>query len=207
MKRPTDPQKIRELNAEQSRLVESNLKKLMAAENNVAMAAAHKDGSSVTAASTTTTAGTTDLLLIKEEQQESIESIDRRALTKLEALPVVNYEQSKRQQQVSASSHRDSAAAANIRSHSLHDMQAGHSRGESHMGSGAGGEPGISTGQGSSSSSQLSGKAEWRNERRRLRKEQLTAMEGMEHGLTHKRIRQESAHSGRLKLISMDVDS
>ncbi|KAG0289799.1 hypothetical protein BGZ96_006709 [Linnemannia gamsii] len=207
VKRPTDPQKIRELNAEQSRLVESNLKKLMAAENNVAMAAAHKDGSSVTAASTTTAAGTTDLLLVKEEQQESIESIDRRAMTKLEVLPVVNYEQSKRQQQVSASSHRDSAAAANIRSHSLHDMQAGHSRGESHMGSGAGGESGIATGQGGSSSSQLSGKAEWRNERRRLRKEQLTAMEGMEHNLTHKRIRQESAHSGRLKLISMDVDS
>ncbi|KAF8945555.1 hypothetical protein BGZ47_002447 [Haplosporangium gracile] len=197
VKRPTDPQKIRELNAEQSRLVESNLKKLMAAENKVAMAAAHKDGSSVTAVSTTA-----DLLLVKEEQQESIESIDRRALTKLEALPVVNYEQSKRQQQVSASSHRDSAAAATIRSHSSHDIQAGHLRGDSH--SGTGGEAIAGSGQ---ASSQLSGKAEWRNERRRLRKEQLTAMEGMEHNLTHKRIRQESAHSGRLKLVSMDVDS
>ncbi|KAF9149877.1 hypothetical protein BG015_008310 [Linnemannia schmuckeri] len=198
VKRPTDPQKIRELNAEQSRLVESNLKKLMAAENKVAMAAAHKDGSSVTAVSTTA-----DLLLVKEEPQESIESIDRRALTKLEALPVVNYEQSKRQQQVSASSHRDSAAAATIRSHSLHDMQAGHLRGDSH--SGTGGESATGSGQGSSS--QLSGKAEWRNERRRLRKEQLKAIEGMEHNLTHKRIRQESAHSGRLKLVSMDVDT
>ncbi|KAF9341101.1 transcription initiation factor TFIID subunit 8 [Linnemannia elongata] len=198
VKRPTDPQKIRELNAEQSRLVESNLKKLMAAENKVAMAAAHKDGSSVAAVSTTA-----DLRLVKEEPQESIESIDRRALTKLEALPVVNYEQSKRQQQVSASSHRDSAAAATIRSHSLHDMQGGHLRGDSHTGSGVDSTAGA--GQGSSSQ-QLSGKTEWRNERRRLRKEQLMAMEGMEHNLTHKRIRQESAHSGRLKLVSMDVD-
>ncbi|KAF9119702.1 hypothetical protein BGW39_000109 [Mortierella sp. 14UC] len=195
VKRPTDPQKIRELNAEQSRLVESNLKKLMAAENKVAMAAAHKDGGSTGVAA--------DLLLVKEEQQESIESIDRRALTKLEALPVVNYEQSKRQQQVSASK-RDTAA---IRSTSLLlDGQAGgggHQRGESHTGEHAA----TGGGGGQSGSQQLSGKAEWRSERRRLRKEQLAAMEGMEHNLTHKRIRQESAHSGRLKLVSMDVDS
>ncbi|KAG0270754.1 hypothetical protein BGZ95_001559 [Linnemannia exigua] len=195
VKRPTDPQKIRELNAEQSRLVESNLKKLMAAENKVAMAAAHKDGGSTAVAAA-------DLLLVKEEQQESIESIDRRALTKLEALPVVNYEQSKRQQQVSASN-RDTA---NIRSQSLLlDGQAGsggHQRGESHTGEHS------TTGGGQGGSQQLSGKAEWRNERRRLRKEQLSAMEGMEHNLTHKRIRQESAHSsGRLKLVSMDIDS
>ncbi|KAF9900203.1 hypothetical protein EC991_007788 [Linnemannia zychae] len=195
VKRPTDPQKIRELNAEQSRLVESNLKKLMAAENKVAMAAAHKDGGSTAAAAA-------DLLLVKEEQQESIESIDRRALTKLEALPVVNYEQSKRQQQVSASN-RDTAA---IRSNSLlHDGQTGnggHQRGESHTG-----EHAATGASGQSGSQQLSGKAEWRSERRRLRKEQLAAMEGMEHNLAHKRIRKESAYSGRLKLVSMDVDS
>ncbi|KAG0380518.1 hypothetical protein BGX24_007713 [Mortierella sp. AD032] len=196
VKRPTDPQKIRELNAEQSRLVESNLKKLMAAENKVAMAAAHKDGGSTAAAAA-------DLLLVKEEQQESTESIDRRALTKLEALPVVNYEQSKRQQQVSASN-RDTV---NIRSQALLlDGQVGsggHQRGESHTG-----EHSATGGGGQGGSQQLSGKAEWRNERRRLRKEQLTVMEGMDHNLSHKRIRQESAHSSsRLKLVSMDIDS
>ncbi|KAF9083363.1 hypothetical protein BGX23_011552 [Mortierella sp. AD031] len=194
VKRPTDPQKIREMNAEQSRLVESNLKKLMAAENKVAMAAAaHKDGPTGAGA-----AVAADLLLVKEEP-ESRESIDRRALTKLEALPIVGYEYSKRQQQVSASNRETNTT---IRAHALHEMQAagGHLRGESH----SGGEH-SATGQ-SGSTAQLSGKSEWRNERRRLRKEQLSAMEGLEHNLSHKRIRQDSAHSGRLKLVSMDID-
>ncbi|KAF9933023.1 hypothetical protein FBU30_006698 [Linnemannia zychae] len=201
VKRPTDPQKIRELNAEQSRLVETNLKKLMAAENKVAMTAAHKDG-------TTAVSAAADLLLIKEEQPESIESIDRRALTKLEALPVVNYEHSKRQQQVNSSSHRRDTTNGILRSHSLFDLQGGitgggHQRGESHMSD----DDTENTAVGQGGSLSMSSKAEWRSERRRQRKKQFAAMEEMEHNLTNKRIRQESAYSGRLKLVSMDVDS
>ncbi|KAI7819971.1 transcription factor TFIID complex subunit 8 C-term-domain-containing protein [Gamsiella multidivaricata] len=187
VKRPTDPQKIRELNTEQSRLVESNLKRLMAAENKVAMAAAHKDG---------TTAGvTTDLLIVKEEQ-EPAESVDRRALTKLEALPVVNYELSKRQQLLSVSN-RDSS---HRQIQQLHELQGGHHRGESLGGSLSG--PGTGA-----AGSVLNLKAEWRKERRRMRKEQQNAMEEMEQNLHHKRLRQESSHNSQLKLVSMDIDA
>ncbi|KAF9963071.1 hypothetical protein BGZ65_006136 [Modicella reniformis] len=173
VKRPTDPQKIRELNAEQSRLVESNLKRLMAAENKVAMAAAHKDGSSVGV--------TTDLLMVKEEP-ESEESIDRRALTKLEALPVVNYEFSRRQQQLSASKREGNHQAQ------LHEMQGGHRRGESLSSN-------LNGGGGAAGGSVLTLKAEWRKGRRRMRKEQQDVMEELEHNLNHKRLRQESSHS------------
>ncbi|KAF8933236.1 transcription factor TFIID complex subunit 8 C-term-domain-containing protein [Dissophora ornata] len=187
VKRPTDPQKIRELNAEQSRLVESNLKRLMAAENKVAMAAAHKDGSA---------AGVTADLLIVKEEQESAESIDRRALTKLEALPVVNYEFSKRQQQLSASN-RESGRI--LHQSQLHELQSGHHRGDSLSGnlnvSGSGSVGGV-----------VAMKSEWRKERRRMRKEQQSAMEELEQNLSHKRLRQESAYSGQLKLVSMDID-
>ncbi|KAG0196698.1 hypothetical protein BGX28_009844 [Mortierella sp. GBA30] len=185
VKRPTDPQKIRELNAEQSRLVESNLKRLMAAENKVAMAAAHKDGS------TATVAVAADLLSVKEEQQESAESIDRRALTKLETLPIVHYESSKRQQQLNAST----------REGGLHryELQSGHHRGESSNSdlTSAGVAPGGNV--------MSNSKGEWRKERRRMRLEQQSILEEMEQNMTHKRIRQESAH-GRLKLVTMDVD-
>lgn len=183
MKRPTDPQKIRELNAEQSRLVESNLKRLMAAENKVVMAA-HKDGSSVGVAA--------DLLMVKEEQ-ESTESNDRRALTKLEALPVVNYEFSRRQQQLGASKLEGNHQAQ------LHEMQGGHRRGES-LSSNVNGGGGVTGG------SALTLKAEWRKGRRRMRKEQQNAMDELELNLNHKRIRQTSDHSNRPWFVSMDVD-
>lgn len=183
MKRPTDPQKIRELNAEQSRLVESNLKRLMAAENKVAMAAAHKDGSSVGVAA--------DLLMAKEEQ-ESTESNDRRALTKLEALPVVNYEFSRRQQQSGASKLEASHQAQ------LHEMQSGHRRGDS-LSNSLHGSGGVSGGA-------LTLKAEWRKGRRRMRKEQQNAMEELEQNLSHKRTRQASDHGNRTWFASMDVD-
>ncbi|KAF9938755.1 hypothetical protein BGZ67_010519 [Mortierella alpina] len=186
VKRPSDPQKIRELNAEQSRLVESNLKRLMAAENKVAMAAAHKDGStskSVTAA---------DMLLVKEEQQESAETIDRRALAKLETLPVVNFEFAKRQQLLLASS-RESG-------HLRYDVLGGHNRGESLNSdlTQAGTAPG--------GNAMANSKEDWRKERRRMRQEQRNVMDEMEHSLTHKRLRQESSQGPRLKLVSMDVN-
>ncbi|KAF9352615.1 hypothetical protein BGX26_009595 [Mortierella sp. AD094] len=186
VKRPNDPQKIRELNAEQSRLVESNLKRLMAAENKVAMAAAHKDGSTASVA--------TDLLIVKEEQ-ESAESIDRRALTKLEALPVVNYEFSKRQQQMNASNREGGRRQHQTQ---LHELQGEPLNSSLNGGSGAGssgGGGGVST-----------YKSEWRKERRRMRKEQRNAMEELEQNINHKRLRQESVHSTQLKLVSMDID-
>ncbi|KAF9110896.1 hypothetical protein BGX27_005735 [Mortierella sp. AM989] len=187
VKRPNDPQKIRELNAEQSRLVESNLKRLMAAENKVAMAAAHKDGS--------TAAVATDLLLVKEEQ-ESAESIDRRALTKLEALPVVNYEFSKRQQQMSASNREGSRRQHQTQ---LHELQGGHLHVDPLNSALNGGSSGSSGGVSTY-------KSEWRKERRRMRREQQSAMEELEQNLNHKRSRQESAHNTQLKLVSMDID-
>ncbi|KAG0264084.1 hypothetical protein BG011_007479 [Mortierella polycephala] len=190
VKRPTDPQKIRELNAEQSRLVESNLKKLMATENKVAMAAAHRDGS------VAPTATAADLLMVKEEP-ESLESIDRRALTKLESLPVVSFESSRRQQQLSASN-RDKGP----RHHTLHELQGGHHRGESMNNDLAGGGSGGVTASGSG----LSIKSEWRRERRRLRREQQSILEEMDQNLNHKRIRQESGHASRPKFVSMEVD-
>ncbi|KAF9170692.1 hypothetical protein BGX21_006294 [Mortierella sp. AD011] len=183
VKRPNDPQRIRELNAEQSRLVESNLKRLMAAENKIAMAAAHKDGS--------TAAVATDLLIVKEEQ-ESAESIDRRALTKLEALPVVNYEFSKRQQQMSASNREGGRRQHQIQ---LHELQGEPLNSALTGGSGAGSGGGVST-----------YKSEWRKERRRMRREQRNAMEELEQNINHKRLRQESVHSNQLKLVSMDID-
>ncbi|KAG0020738.1 hypothetical protein BGZ80_003671 [Entomortierella chlamydospora] len=183
VKRPDDPQRIRELNAEQSRLVESNLKRLMAAENKIAMAAAHKDGS--------TAAVATDLLIVKEEQ-ESAESIDRRALTKLEALPVVNYEFSKRQQQMSASNREGGRRQHQIQ---LHELQGEPLNSALNGGSGAGSGGGVSI-----------YKSEWRKERRRMRKEQRNAMEELEQNINHKRLRQESVHSAQLKLVSMDID-
>ncbi|KAF9208280.1 transcription initiation factor TFIID subunit 8 [Podila verticillata] len=205
VKRPTDPQKIRELNAEQSRLVESNLKRLMAAENKVAMAA-HKDTLQQHQQEILPVAlGSADLanaVVVKEEpglssstvqvsasstsmrRMSSVEASDRRAgLMKLEILPVVNYETAKRQQQLSASG-RD-----------RHEMKGGHMRGESGVnGSGSIGEGANSGGSGAGNS-----RAEWRTERRRLRKESL--MEGMD--TSHKRQRQET----RMKLVSMETDS
>ncbi|KAF8985468.1 hypothetical protein BGZ46_004061 [Entomortierella lignicola] len=189
VKRPTDPQRIRELNAEQSRLVESNLKKLMAAENKVAMAAAHKDGS--------TAAVATDLLIVKEEQ-ESAESIDRRALTKLEALPVVNYEFSKRQP--TSTSSREGSRRQN--QSQIHELQGG-LHGESLSSPlNAGGNSSCSGGGGGG----LTYKSEWRKERRKMRKEQQSAMEELEHSLNHKRLRQESSHINQFKIVSMDID-
>ncbi|KAI1306700.1 transcription initiation factor TFIID subunit 8 [Mortierella claussenii] len=199
VKRPTDPQKIRELNAEQSRLVESNLKRLMAAENKVAMtAAAHKDGTNATAA---------DLLMVKEEKPESSEAMDRRILTKLEALPVVNYELLKRQQQLSTVSNRKSTQ----RLQQVHElqMQGGQLRGESAMGTSGTNLDGSGAAAGSATSAANSSilKTEWRKERRRMRKERQAAMEELEQNLNHKRLRQESSHAAPLKLISMDIDS
>lgn len=212
VKRPTDPQKIRELNAEQSRLVESNLKRLMAAENKVAMAA-HKDTLQQHQQEILPVAlGSADLanaVVVKEEpglssssmevsalastsmrRMSSAEASDRRAgLTRLEILPVVNYETAKRQQQLSASG-RD-----------RHEMKGGHMRGESSMnvsgsiGEGANNAGGSGAGSGNS-------RAEWRTERRRLRKEQ-SLMEGMDNS-GHKRQRQETQ---RMKLVSMEMDS
>ncbi|KAG0324205.1 hypothetical protein BGZ99_002085 [Dissophora globulifera] len=181
VKRPTDPQKIRELNAEQSRLVESNLKRLMAAENKVAMAAAHKDGSATGVA--------TDMLMIKEEQ-ESAESIDRRALAKLEALPIVNYEFSKRQQLLSATNREDSR-----RRHlqpQQYELQSDHARAES-LNSNLNGVG-------------MTAKADWRKDRRRLRKEQQSAMEELEQNLHHKRLREDKPYTAQQKLVTMDVD-
>ncbi|KAG0028274.1 transcription initiation factor TFIID subunit 8 [Podila clonocystis] len=221
VKRPTDPQKIRELNAEQSRLVESNLKRLMAAENKVAMAA-HKDTLHQHQQEILPVAlGSTDLanaVVVKEEpglsssvpmdvatstsssaRRMSVEA-DRRA-TKLEILPVVNYETAKRQQQLSASG-RDQR----------HEMKGGHMRGESganNPGSGSGsGSGSIGEGTNASGSSGTSGgggngRAEWRMERRRLRKEQ-SLMEGRDDSHSHKRQRQETQ---RMKLVSMEMDS
>ncbi|KAF9351009.1 hypothetical protein BGX34_000855 [Mortierella sp. NVP85] len=177
VRRPTDPQKIRELNSEQSRLIESNLKRLMAAENKVAMAAAHKDGSSVGV--------TADLLMVKEEQ-EPAESTDRREPTKLEALPVVNYEFTRRQQQLLASKLEGNHQVQ------LLEMQGGHRRGES-LSSNLGGGGGVPAG------SALALKAEWRKGRRRMRQEQES--------VNFKRQRQTSDHSNQLRFVSMDVDS
>ncbi|KAG0306577.1 transcription initiation factor TFIID subunit 8 [Dissophora globulifera] len=181
VKRPTDPQKIRELNAEQSRLVESNLKRLMAAENKVAMAAAHKDGSATGVA--------TDMLMIKEEQ-ESAESIDRRALAKLEALPIVNYEFSKRQQLLSATNREDSRRR-HLRPQQ-YELQSGHVRTES-LNSNLNGVG-------------MTAKADWRKDRRRLRKEQQSAMEELEQNLHHKRLREDKPYTAQQKLVTMDVD-
>ncbi|KAF9438851.1 transcription initiation factor TFIID subunit 8 [Entomortierella beljakovae] len=178
VKRPTDPQKIRELNAEQSRLVESNLKKLMAAENKVAMAAAHKDGS--------TAAVPADMLIIKEEV-ETADSIDKHVLSKLEALPVVNYEFSRRQQQLN-SSNREGGRRQ-------HEFPV--------QGDSLGGA--LNGGGSSGNVSAASYKSEWRKERRKLRREQKTLGE-LEQNLSHKRVRQESAHNSHLRLVSMDVD-
>lgn len=220
VKRPTDPQKIRELNAEQSRLVESNLKRLMAAENKVAMAA-HKDTLHQHQQEILPVAlGSADLanaVVVKEEpglsssrpldavttasanaRRMSVEA-DRRA-TKLEILPVVNYETAKRQQQLSASG-RDQR----------HEMKGGHMRGESGVnssgsgsGSGAGsiGEGANASGPSGSSAGGGNGRAEWRMERRRLRREQ-NLMEGRDDS-SHKRQRQETQ---RMKLVSMEMDS
>lgn len=182
VRRPTDPQRIRELNAEQSRLVESNLKRLMAAENKVAMATAHKDGSSIGVAP--------DLLMVKEEQ-EFTDGGDQRALSKLEALPIVNYEFSRRQQQVNASQLKGGHQAQ------LHEMQGGHRRGESLSSN-------LSGGGGVAGGSMLALKAEWRKGRRRMRKEQQNAMDELEQN--HKRPRQTSDHGARPWLVSMDVD-
>lgn len=205
VKRPTDPQKIRELNAEQSRLVESNLKRLMAAENKVAMAA-HKDTLHQHQQEILPVAlGSADLanaVVVKEEpglssstveasasstnmrRMSSVEASDRRAgLTKLEILPVVNYETAKRQQQLSASG-RDRP-----------EMKGGHMRGES----GVNGPGSIGDGSNSGGSGAGNSRAEWRMERRRLRKESL--MDGMDS--SHKRQRQET----RMKLVSMETDS
>ncbi|KAG0095014.1 transcription initiation factor TFIID subunit 8 [Podila epicladia] len=219
--RPTDPQKIRELNAEQSRLVESNLKRLMAAENKVAMAA-HKDtlqqhqqeilpvalGSADLANAVVvkeepgSSSGPADIVAasISSSRRKSVDA-DRRA-TKLEILPVVNYETAKRQQQLSASG-RDQR----------HEMKGGHMRGESGVnnpGSGSGSGSG-SIGDGANNMSGSSGttggggngRAEWRMERRRLRREQ-NLMEGRDDSNSHKRQRQESQ---RMKLVSMEMDS
>ncbi|KAF9297238.1 transcription initiation factor TFIID subunit 8 [Mortierella antarctica] len=224
VKRPTDPQKIRELNAEQSRLVESNLKRLMAAENKVAMAA-HKDTLQQHQQEILPVAlGSADLanaVVVKEEpglsssgpadiaaastsssRRMSVDA-DRRA-TKLEILPVVNYETAKRQQQLSASG-RDQR----------HEMKGGHMRGESGVnnsgsgsGSGAGSiGDGVNNASGSSGTTGGggggNGRAEWRMERRRLRREQ-SLMEGRDDSNSHKRQRQETQ---RMKLVSMEMDS
>lgn len=148
------------------------------------MAAAHKDGStSVTAA---------DMLLVKEEQQESAETIDRRALAKLETLPVVNFEFAKRQQLLIASN-RDSG-------HLRYETLGGHHRGESLNSDSA------PTGAVPGGNAMANSKEDWRKERRRIRQEQRAVMDEMEHSLTHKRLRQESAQGPRLKLVSMDVN-
>ncbi|ORZ15004.1 transcription factor TFIID complex subunit 8 C-term-domain-containing protein [Lobosporangium transversale] len=234
VKRPTDPQKIRELNAEQSRLVESNLKRLMAAENKVGMtAAAHKDASAAAA----------DLLMVKEEQVDTTteEAVNRRVLTKLEALPVVNYEFTKRQQQLNASnrqsSQRHQAELQGLQSSGHHHQRAeplsslagyvhgvnsvGPVRGNTQLdGSGTAigvigaGASSIGVGTVASSSANNSAvalKTEWRKERRRMRREQQNAIEELEQNLhSNKRLRQESGHghttASHLKLVSMDVD-
>ncbi|KAF9346614.1 hypothetical protein BGX34_003770 [Mortierella sp. NVP85] len=143
-RRPTDPQRTGN-SIQSNHLIESNLKRLMAAENKVAMAAAHKDGSSVGV--------TADLLIVKEEQ-EPAESTDRREPTKLEALPVVNYEFTRRQQQLLASKLEGNHQVQ------LLEMQGGHRRGES-LSSNLGGGGGVPAG------SALALKAEWRKGRRR----------------------------------------
>ncbi|GJJ73347.1 transcription initiation factor TFIID subunit 8 [Entomortierella parvispora] len=158
--RPTDPQAIRELNAEQSRLVETNLKRLMAAENKVAMAA-HKD-------TLQQDIPVADLLTsIKEENFEEVESQDLRDLrarTKLEVLPVVNYEYSKR------------SSSTVIREPV--------SKGHSDL-TGGDADTQVGSVQGS--------KAEWRKERRRLRKEKNGVLEEMDpNSGTHKRIRSDT---------------
>ncbi|KAG0054708.1 transcription initiation factor TFIID subunit 8 [Gryganskiella cystojenkinii] len=172
VKRPTDPQAIRELNAEQSRLVETNLKRLMAAENKVAMAA-HKD---------TLQQGdipVTDLLTTikdeySEESQESRDLRDMRARTKLEVLPVVNYEYAKRQQSSASTSLSKEPGSKDNNEDSLEAAQDGQS------------------------------KAEWRKERRRLRKENKILEEMEQNNGTHKRIRSDTSQ-GR-SLLSMDMD-
>ncbi|KAF9427142.1 transcription initiation factor TFIID subunit 8 [Podila epigama] len=220
VKRPTDPQQIRELNAEQSRSVESNLKRLMAAENKVVMEA-HKDTLQQYQQEILPVAlGSSDLanaVVVKEEpgltpmnldvatskpgRMSSVEASERRALAKLEILPVVNYESAKRQQQISASGVTQ-----------RREIMAGHSRSKPNTTASSiltdsgivkDGNPSVlSNNSGNVGTPNIvNSKAEWRIERRRQRREQ-SGLEGKD---SHKRFRQESHH--RMKLVSMDMDS
>jgi hypothetical protein len=64
--RPDDPQKVRELNSEQSRTVEENLKKLMSAENKL-LRQANEDSASVLFESTSTTASSIMMPIVNYE--------------------------------------------------------------------------------------------------------------------------------------------
>jgi len=149
----------------------------MAAENKVAMAA-HKDTlqQDLPVADLMTT--------IKEENSEEVESQDLRELrarTKLEVLPVVNYEYSKRS---------SSTVIREPASKSRSDL--------------TGGDADVLVGSGQGS------KTEWRKERRRLRKEKNGVLEEMEpNNGTHKRIRSDTSQGVRSSSShgsNMDLD-
>ncbi|KAF9971482.1 transcription initiation factor TFIID subunit 8 [Actinomortierella ambigua] len=92
--RATDPQTIREMNAEQSRLVETNLKRLMAAENKISMAQ-HKD----TLDTLDPTTGRAGSAMAMSDDDDGPSSSTSKSQARLEALPIVNFENARRQQQ------------------------------------------------------------------------------------------------------------
>ncbi|KAG0223915.1 hypothetical protein BGW41_005293 [Actinomortierella wolfii] len=188
--RATDPQTIREMNAEQSRLVETNLKRLMAAENKISMAQ-HKDTLDTLDPTTgRASSAAMGMAMSDDDDDVSMGGTSSRSVSKsqmrLEALPIVNYENARRQQQQQRQMQQGStskvaaAVVATAQDHHQQQLQQQQHRAlpakAGSIGAGADGTTGnnhmrvLSTASTSATSCAVSTKEAWRRERRRMRK-------------------------------------